>query len=926
MSNSPCSLLDAALAYAAQGWHVFPLQPSGKTPLTAHGFKDATIDPDAIRAWWSKWPEANIGIATGERSGVSVIDVDLGKGGEASLDQLLAQHGPDFLNTYTVQTGSGGLHLFYGYVAGLGCSAGMIAPGIDVRSDGGYVVAAPSLHASGQCYSVLSDLPLASAPSWLATLAASKPTKRESAGNVSAEEVPRPERAAEQTIEEVKQRLTRLQNPESRELLAKVLAGESFAPVGSRDATLQRIASSIAYVAPDRDPAELAQGLLGASLATFEPDDTGKYTQDDRIAWAAEKIARAQEDARRDRAVAESQNAGLARALGVKTSDAPTIKIKDHEQERVVREAIDALTRLDAHDISVRGGRLVRVLRNHGKPDWREREDGTPFIAELPKPILRGLMERSANWRKWKKGSKPSDSGDWVPAPVPDWAVEMVYAMGEWPLPQLEGISSIPVFSADGSIQESPGYDPKTRKIYDPEGTIFPKVLDRPTRADAQSALAELLEPFDDFPFVKPFHRAAVASAILTVAARSCFDSAPAFPISAPKAGSGKSLIASAIFMLITGNKMICSPFTESVDEWRKRLLVLALENPAIWVIDNINAPFGNGVIDQVLTTGQFGDRVLGKSESASGTITSVWFPNGNNLQYRGDTVRRTVPINVDPELEDPEYRSGFTHPDLIAYIAKERPRLIKAALTILRAFVQAGMPAHGKAPKGSFEGWDRLIRGAVIWAGGADPEEATLAAREDGVDEEADNLGVLLAAWERVFGRSAVSITDVIKKALKPMGGIEYTGENKDRVDLYEALKPYGADKSGNFNPTLVPQRLKQIKGQVKAGKKLIVVSTVSKVAHWGIVEMKTAQSADGSREAREGREGLFQAHDQKNGFENIPGTAVGTAPVAQGGCLPPSPPLPPSRIGQMEKALEARNEAQHLDRVYFRQAELLS
>lgn len=132
---------------------------------------------------------------------------------------------------------------------------------------------------------------------------------------------PRPERAAEQTIEEVKRRLEKIQSEEKRELLAKVFAGESFAPAGSRDQTLQRIASSIAYVAPDRDPSELAREILGDSLATFEPEDAGKYTQEDRIGWAAEKIARAQEDARRDRTVREGQDLGLKRALLAQRQD-----------------------------------------------------------------------------------------------------------------------------------------------------------------------------------------------------------------------------------------------------------------------------------------------------------------------------------------------------------------------------------------------------------------------------------------------------------------------------------------------------------------------------------------------------------------------------------------------------------------------------
>lgn len=70
-------LLDAAIAYAAMGWHIFPCKPLQKVPATLHGVKDATTDPDKIRAWWNRWPEANIGLACGEASGVYVVDVDV---------------------------------------------------------------------------------------------------------------------------------------------------------------------------------------------------------------------------------------------------------------------------------------------------------------------------------------------------------------------------------------------------------------------------------------------------------------------------------------------------------------------------------------------------------------------------------------------------------------------------------------------------------------------------------------------------------------------------------------------------------------------------------------------------------------------------------------------------------------------------------
>ena len=158
------SLLECALQYASRGWHVFPLHSirdgrctcgqdcgknAGKHPRVKGGFKVATVDNRQIEAWWRKWPDANIGIATGAVSGIMVIDVD-GEKGLATLLALVARHGALPL-TAVVKTARG-WHLYFLMPAGCGripCSTG---DGLDVRADGGYVVAPPSRHASGHIY------------------------------------------------------------------------------------------------------------------------------------------------------------------------------------------------------------------------------------------------------------------------------------------------------------------------------------------------------------------------------------------------------------------------------------------------------------------------------------------------------------------------------------------------------------------------------------------------------------------------------------------------------------------------------------------------------------------------------------------------------------------------------------------------------
>ncbi len=139
--------LDCALKYAKRGWAVFPCKPGGKAPLTQNGFKDASRDPKQIKRWWRKWPEANIGIATGALSGLVVVDVDVknGKGGFESYEQLGLPK-----RTTSVETPSGGAHFYFKVDSkhSISCRTNL-RPGVDIRGNGGYVVVPPSTTVSG---------------------------------------------------------------------------------------------------------------------------------------------------------------------------------------------------------------------------------------------------------------------------------------------------------------------------------------------------------------------------------------------------------------------------------------------------------------------------------------------------------------------------------------------------------------------------------------------------------------------------------------------------------------------------------------------------------------------------------------------------------------------------------------------------------
>lgn len=184
---TPPDNLHAALTYARRGWRVVPVPPGSKVPTITAWQKEGTTDEARIRHWWTTAPDHGIGIVCGEASGLWVLDVDVAgdKAGDETLAELIDAHGP-LPDTYEVVTGSGGRHIYLKWPQGQiirNSASGALGPGLDVRGEGGFVVAPPSLHASGRRYEVEASAPthIAPAPAWLLGLLAARdePTRRE---------------------------------------------------------------------------------------------------------------------------------------------------------------------------------------------------------------------------------------------------------------------------------------------------------------------------------------------------------------------------------------------------------------------------------------------------------------------------------------------------------------------------------------------------------------------------------------------------------------------------------------------------------------------------------------------------------------------------------------------------------------------------
>jgi hypothetical protein len=377
-------------------------------------------------------------------------------------------------------------------------------------------------------------------------------------------------------------------------------------------------------------------------------------------------------------------------------------------------------------------------------------------------------------------------------------------------LPPIRGIIGTPILRPDRTIITTEGYDADTGYyVVDPPG--MPPIPARPTRADAEKALAVLQDLISEFPFADYVSESVALSGLITPLVRAACDVVPGHLFTAPKQGSGKSLLVDVASAIATGERAYAILAHRQPEEQDKQLTAALLEARQIIALDNLTSEIESAVLAQATERELISLRPLGTSQTVRIVNSFNCYLTGNNVTIAGDNTRRILVGRVDPQVENPLDRT-FAKPNPVIRVFKDRGTFVAACLTIVLAYVAHGRP-NKLTPIPSYEAWSDLVREPLVWLGLADPTETMRTAFDD--DPANAALATLMAAWPK--GQPDWTCAEIIDAATK-------TDQYGDLIDprLADALKPIARDRRGAFDATVFGGYLRQNRDKIVGDRKI--------------------------------------------------------------------------------------------------------
>jgi hypothetical protein len=386
----------------------------------------------------------------------------------------------------------------------------------------------------------------------------------------------------------------------------------------------------------------------------------------------------------------------------------PQIQVTDRPFRTICDDTLDAL-----HAANIPPRLFKRTCRIVGIDTS---ELGRPFINELSDARLRHHLSRAADFFEVNSHGIRRD----VPPPMDVTRDIRFQDPVNWRLPVLDAVIEAPTIRTDGTVLAQPGYDPQSQLYLIPGAGLYDlDIPDVPTRDHLDVSVEIIRNVFTDFPFVDQASRANVIAALLTAFCRHIIRGpVPLALFDATSQGTGKTLLAEVIALILTGRPAELITPMEEPEELRKQLTSMLMESPPLVIIDNVTSTVDWPALAKVITGDVHRDRVLGKSQSVIMPVRCSWIATGNNLQLGGDIARRCFWIRMDAGMPEPFRRSGFQHPRLKEHVLAERRNLLIALLTLARAWFAAGQPRTSVPPVGSFEHWTEVVGGILEYAG----------------------------------------------------------------------------------------------------------------------------------------------------------------------------------------------------------------
>lgn len=465
-------------------------------------------------------------------------------------------------------------------------------------------------------------------------------------------------------------------------------------------------------------------GDFKAAAAALRKAGYGKQPKADQ---AEQQQADAADDWRTSFHLAEQDPTDLKHLIDVSLSD--------HEAKELAWKAIE------------HHNRPARVFQYGLEIVTLQTVEDRPVVVPVNVDSMREIM---GHWMKWQKREMDGRAGwRWKDRNCRVDVVRSVLNSQVKPLPVLKQIVHVPTFSADGHLNDSPGYSERTGLYYSPARNFTARPLpERVSTADLREARRTIEDVLIDFPFVNDADRHNAIGLFLTPFVRQMIAGpTPNHLISASTPGSGKGLLTHVLLSPAIGNNFGILTAPKGEDDWRKQLTAALLSGRPAIQIDNLLGPLDSGVLAAALTAEIWDDRILGSSKLAFIPVRSIFVTTANNPQISTEIARRCVEIRITPDTDAPEERTNFRHPDLKEYVDQTRADLVWAAHILTRNWLDAGRPAFTGRLLGSFENYSRVV-GGILQAAGYDQFLNNFAIFKDRVDLEREARASFCDHW----------------------------------------------------------------------------------------------------------------------------------------------------------------------------------